>query len=97
MSANLKRARNFLEVIFENNKKVNKYILFHASPKHLQAIAEIFYNVFRLPLSPSIRSNFIKNIRILKKLIQHKSRRGDIARRNNKLFTDLLISIKSYL
>ena len=97
MSTNLKSASNFLEVIFENNQKLNKFILLHASAKHLEAIAEIFYNIFRLPLSPTIRSNFIKNIRILKKFIHHRSHRGDIARKNSKLFTDLLISIKSYL
>ena len=43
MSTNLKSASNFLEVIFENNQKLNKFILLHTSAKHLEAIAEIFH------------------------------------------------------
>ena len=63
MSTNLKKTKNFLEVILENNQKVNMCIVFHASSKQLEAMAETFYNVFCLPLSPSIRSNLLKTLR----------------------------------
>ena len=59
MSKNLLRSRHFLNQL-EKDKNLNKYLLIHASRRHLQSLAEIFYNVFRLPLGNSTKKNLIK-------------------------------------
>ena len=71
MSKNLLRSRHFLNLLLEKDKNLNKYLLIHASSRHLQSLAEIFYNVFRLPLINTTKKKFNENIDILKKFIQH--------------------------
>ena len=57
MSRNLKHSKNFILLLLENNLHLNKHILIHASPSQLKALAEIFYNVFKLPLTKKKRKN----------------------------------------
>ena len=51
MSKSLKHSKNFILLLLENNLDLNKHILIHATPSQLKAVAEIFYNVFKLPLT----------------------------------------------
>ena len=51
MSRNLKHSQHFILLLLENNLDPNKHILIHATPSQLKAVAEIFYNVFKLPLT----------------------------------------------
>ena len=51
MSRNLTQSRHFILLLLEKNLSLNQHILIHASSSQLKAVAEIFYNVFKLPLS----------------------------------------------
>ena len=51
MSRNLKSSKHFILLLLENNLDLNKNILIHATPSQLKAVAEIFYNVFKRPLT----------------------------------------------
>ena len=97
MSKNLKKSKHYIYLLLDNNLNLNKHILTHAGRRNLQSLAEIFYNVFRLPLSNKTRNKFYKNIKILRKFIQSPAIRDKIARRNYKVFSDLLGSIAKYL
>ena len=68
MSSNFRKSKNFVELIFKNNQRVNKFILFDASNKLLEAIVEIFY-VFCLPLAYNTKRKFLENIKVQKKFI----------------------------
>ena len=65
MSRNLKQSRHFILLLLENNLDLNKNILIHASLSQLKAVAEIFYNVFKRPLSKKKREKFINYLKIL--------------------------------
>ena len=60
MSRNLKHSKNFILLLLENNLHLNKHILIHASPSQLKALAEIFYNVFKLPLTKKKKGKILK-------------------------------------
>ena len=66
MSSNLLRAKHFLKVILDNNKNLNKYIFSEANQSQIKAIAEIFFNIFRLPLSKKIKAKFKKYSGLIK-------------------------------
>ena len=57
MSRNIKNSKHFILLLLENNLDLNKHILIHATPSHLKAVAEIFYNVFKLPLNKKKKKN----------------------------------------
>ena len=60
MSRNLKNSKNFILLLLENNLDLNKHILIHATPSQLKAVAEIFYNVFKLPLTKKKKRNILR-------------------------------------
>ena len=60
MSRNLLRSANFIKLLLEKNQSLNRQLLSHSSDKNLKAIAEIFYNVFRLPLGKKKRNCFFR-------------------------------------
>ena len=94
MSNNLKKSKYFIYLLLENNLNLNKYIL---GKKHLQSLAEIFYNVFRLPLSPKTRDKFNKKIKIFKKCIHSPHNRAKVSKQNYKVITELLQLIHKYI
>ena len=57
MSRNLKHSKHFILLLLENNLVLNKHILIHTTPSQLKAVAEIFYNVFKLPLTKKKKKN----------------------------------------
>ena len=97
MLKNLFRSRHFIKHISEKDKKLNKYLLIQASRRHLQSLAEIFYNVFRLPLSNKTKRKFNENVTILRMFIQHPNKRPSIVKKQHTLLGDLLILLQSYL
>ena len=98
MSRNLKNSKHFILLLLENNLDLNKNILIHASSSQLKAVAEIFYNVFKLPLTKSKREKFLRCLKILKKYIKSDERgRRIIARKHFERITNLLLSIKYYI
>ena len=98
MSRNLKRSRHFILLLLENNLDLNKHILIHASSSQLKAIAEIFYNIFKLPLSKKKREKFINYLKILKKFIKSEEKgRRILARKHFERLSNLLVSIKYYI
>ena len=98
MSRNLKQSRHFIRLLLENNLELNKYILIHATPSQLKAVAEIYYNVFRLPLTKKKREKFLSYLNILKKFIKSEERgRRTVARKHFERLTNLLVSIKCYI
>ena len=98
MSRNLKNSKNFILLLLENNLDLNKHILIHATPSQLKAVAEIFYNVFKLPLTKKKKETFLGYLKILKKYIKSEERgRRSIARKHFERITNLLVSIKYYI
>ena len=97
MSKNLLRSRHFLNLLLEKDKNLNKYLLIHASSRHLQSLAEIFYNVFRLPLDNRTEKKFNENIGILRKFIQYPKKRLNIVKRNHTLIGELLILLQRFI
>ena len=68
MSRNLKNSKHFILLLLENNLYLNKHIFIHATPSQLKAVTEIFYNVFKLPLTKKKREKFLSWLKILKKI-----------------------------
>ena len=97
MSKNLLKSTPFLRILLENNHKLNKHLFIHAKKNHLSSVAEIFYNVFRLPLPNKKRKIFQKNIAVLRRYIQSKNTRQNIAVKNYRLISDLLYLLKPYI
>ena len=98
MSRNLKNSKHFILLLLENNLYLNKHIFIHATPSQLKAVAEIFYNVFKLPLTKKKREKFLSCLKILKKYIKSGERgRRTIARKHFEGITNLLVSIKYYI
>ena len=98
MSRNLKHSKNFILLLLENNLHLNKHILIHASPSQLKALAEIFYNIFKLPLTKKKKEKFLSCLKIWKKYIKSEDRgRRSIARKHFERITNLLLSIKYYI
>ena len=87
----------FLKILLENNQRLNKHLFIHAKRNNLSSVAEIFYNVFRLPLPKKKRKLFQENIALLRRYIQNKNRRQNIAVKNYKLISDLLYLLKPYI
>ena len=90
MSRNLKQSRHFILLLLDNNLYLNEHILIHATPSQLKAVAEIFYNVFKLSLTSYLK--------ILKKFIKSEEKgRKSIARKHFERLTNLLVSVKYYI
>ena len=97
MSRNLKSSKHFILLLLENNVDLNKNILIHATPSQLKAVAEIFYNVFKLSLTKK-KGKFLSFLKILEKYIKCDERgRRNIARKHFERITNLLVSIKYYI
>ena len=79
MSRNLKHSKHFILLLLENNLELNKHVLIPATQSQLKAVAEIFYNVFKLALTKKTLP------KILKKYIKSEERgRRSIARNTKK-------------
>ena len=97
MSTNLLKSRHFINLLLEKNQPLNRHLLSHASDQNLRAIAEIFYNVFRLPLSKKRIELFLEKLKFLKKFIKFEERRRRLARRHHIEIGELLFTIRKYL
>ena len=97
MSRNLLKSRNFINLLLERNQTLNRQLLSYASDNNLEAIAEIFYNAFRLPLSKKKRELFLDNLKFLKKFVKFEERRRRLAKKNHIEITELLYTLRKYL
>ena len=97
MSRNLLKSRHFINLLLEKNQPLNRQLLSHGSDQNLRAIAEIFYNVFRLPLTKRKRELFLEKIKFLKKFIKLEEKRRRLAIRHHIEISELLFSIRKYL
>ena len=97
MSSNLLRAKHFLKVILDNNKNLNKYIFSEANQSQIKAIAEIFFNIFRLPLSKKIRAKFEKYSGLIKQFLRRVRGRLQLLKKHHTIFSELLYSIRKYI
>ena len=97
MSRNLLRSANFIKLLLEKNQSLNRQLLSHASDKNLKAIAEIFYNVFRLPLGKKKKELFLQRLKFLKKFVKFEERRKKLARLHHRVIGDLLFNLRKYL
>ena len=86
-----------ISLLLENNHKVNRALFRNITDDGLSAIAEVIYNVFRLPIGEKKKKNFQQNFKVLKKFINTKTKRREILVKNYKLFSDLLVTIKRYI
>ena len=97
MSRNLLKSRHFIKLLLEKNISLNRHLLANASDKNLQAIAEIFYNVFRLPLAKTKRELFLEKLKFLKKFVKFEGRRRRLARGHHIEISELLFTLRKYL
>ena len=97
MSSNLLRSKHFLKVILDNNKNLNKYMFSEANQSQVKAIAEIFFNIFRLPLSKKTKAKFDKYSALIKRFLRRVRGRLQLLRRHHRSFTDLLYTIRNYI
>ena len=97
MSKNLFKSRPFLLFILDNNHTLNRHIFINAKDYQLRSIAEVFFNVFRIPLSREKKKKFQENIKLLRNFIQNKERRRAIIVKNYSLFSDLLFLIRKFI
>ena len=97
MSTNLKSQSHYLKVLMDNNREINKAIFRNISKKLLNAVVEIVYNVWRLPLNTKQRGFFERRIKTLCSFINEKKKRKIILRRNNQLFSILLRLLRKYI
>ena len=51
MSTKLKKSKHMINLILENKQKINRTLFRHINEEGWSAIAEVIYNVFRLPIS----------------------------------------------
>ena len=97
MSSNLLRSKHFLKVILDNNKNLNKYMFSEANQLQLKAIAEIFFNIFRLPLSKKTKAKLEKYSGLIKRFLRRVRGRLQLLKKHHKMFTDLLYTIRNYI
>ena len=97
MSRNLIKSSDFIRILLQNNLKLSKILLTHATSSQLQAVAEIFYNVFKLPLNKKKKEQFLKNIKLLKRFLEDKKGRKQLILRKLRIFSNLLQIIKPFL
>ena len=97
MSKNLIKSSPFLLLVLDNNQSLNRHIFLHAKDNHLKSLAEIFYNVFQLPLTQEKKKKFQKNIKVLRKFIQNKEQQRAIILKNYRLFSDMLYLIRKFV
>ena len=97
MSRNLLKSSHFINLLLENNHSLNRHLLSYASDKNLQAIAEIFYNVFRLPIGKKKKDLFLQRLNFLKKFVKFEEKRRRLVKLHHIEISDLLFSIKKYL
>ena len=97
MSRNLLKSSHFINLLLENNRSLNRHLLSHASDKNLQAIAEIFYNVFRLPLGKKKKDLFLQRLNFLKKFVKFEEKNRRLVKLHHIEISDLLFFIKKYL
>ena len=97
MSSNLLRSKYFLKVILNNNKTLNKHMFSEDNQSQIKAIAEIFYNIFRLPLSKKTKTKFEKYSGLIKRFLRGVRGRLQLLKRYHRIFSDLLYSIRRYI
>ena len=97
MSRNLLKSKNFINLLLEKNQSLNKQLLSYASDQNLKEIAEIFYNVFRLPLGKKRKGLFLQRLKFLKKFIKFEEKRRRLARLHHREIGELLFTLRKYL
>ena len=91
MSSDLLRPKHFLKVILDNNKILNKYMFSEANQSQIKAIAEIFFNIFRLPLSKKTKAKFEKYSRLLKRFLGRVRGRLQLLKKHHRIFFRIVI------
>ena len=86
-----------INIMLENNQKINRALFRHITDDGLSAIAEVIYNVFHLPISAKKKKKIQQNLKVSKKFINEENERREILVRNYKLFSELLGTIKKYI
>ena len=102
MSSNLLTSKYFLKVILNNNKTLNKHMFSEVNQSQIKAIAEIFYNIFRLPLSKKTKTKFEKYSELIKRFLRGVRGRLttkllQLLKRHHRIFSDLLYSMRRYI
>lgn len=67
-SAVLRSSENYIKLLLETNKDQAKVLLAHATPKQVEAISEIAFNLLHLSLSNRIKRVVEKVKHLLKRL-----------------------------
>ena len=97
MSKRLKKASHFIFLILDNNVDINKILISQANESHLSALAEIFQNILRFPLSKKKKFKIVGSLKLLNKYLVNTSNRRKILRKNKKKLLELLLMTKPFL
>ena len=97
MTKRLKLASHFILFLLENNPDLNKILISQASDSHLAVVAEILQNIFRFPLSKKKKLLVIRDLKLIKKYLENKSKRKEILVKNQKKILSILVMLKPYL
>ena len=97
MSSNLLRSKHFLKVILDNNKILNKCMFSEPNQSQIKAIAEIFFNIFRLPLSKKTKTKFEKYSGLIKRFLRRVRGWLQLLKKHHRIFSELLYSIRKYI
>ena len=81
----------------DNNKILNKCMFSEANQSQIKAIAEIFFNIFRLPLSKKTKAKFEKYSGLIKQFPRRVTARLQLLQKHHRIFSELLYSIRKYI
>ena len=97
MSKNLKDERDFLINLLRLKDKSSKKLLFTATSKQLQALAEIFYNIGVLPLPHKYKKKLARYRKLLKEFVYDNLNRDNWLKKHYRLTLKILRLIRVYI
>ena len=97
MSQNLIANKHFISLLIKGKRDLVRTLLNTATSRQLQALAEIFYNIGNLPLSPLKRKKLIQYRNILKHYVNNVGSRPRLVQNHYKIILNTLHMIKNFI
>jgi len=100
MSELLRKVGAYIHLVLHSSKAQSEALLETATPIQIQALCEVFYNLFHLPLKGLAKSKLQSRKRVLKRLINKSLAvpiKTRLVHKHSRLIRDTLISVKKQL
>ena len=97
MSKNLRNERDFFLTLLRSKDDSQKRLLFTATSRQLQALAEIFYNIGVLPITPKYKKKLIRYRKLLKEYVYDNLNREIWIKKHYRLTLKILRLIRVYI